>query len=130
MALGCAILGGCSASSNDALTVGSTEVKSPTVTAFQQPLSTETLSDQIAIIKAVVAAGLSSNGFRTAWANEETGNSGTITAIEEAVKEGRRCYRFLTTLESFTGISLYDAETCEMTAGQWVMSFFKSKQAV
>jgi hypothetical protein len=63
-----------------------------------------------------------------AWSSVETGNSGTITAIEKATTaEGRKCYRFLSTLESFTGISLYDGEACELTAGQLVLSFFKSK---
>ncbi|MEO0635755.1 MAG: RT0821/Lpp0805 family surface protein [Pseudomonadota bacterium] len=64
------------------------------------------------------------------WANEETGNSGTITAIEQAVTDdGERCFSFLTTLENYTGISLYDGKACEMSAGQWVLSLFKPKSA-
>lgn len=63
-----------------------------------------------------------------AWSNDKTGNSGTITAIEKAISDdGERCFSFLTTLENYTGISLYDGKACELSAGQWVLSWFKPK---
>ena len=108
-------------------TTGSTIPGQTTQTALED---TTELSDKEAIKKAVLSADKSDQSLALAWANQKTGNSGTITAIEEAISnEGKRCYRFLTTLETYTGISLYDAETCEMTAGEWVMSFFQSKNA-
>lgn len=64
-----------------------------------------------------------------AWQNPDTGNSGTIIAIEKFVgPQGRRCKKFQTTVDSFMGISIYDGETCEMKKGFWILSrFFKKK---
>lgn len=60
-----------------------------------------------------------------AWSNPETGNSGTITAIEEfAGSHGQSCRKFQTTVDSFMGISLYKGETCELKKGAWVLSWF------
>ncbi|MEN0086831.1 MAG: RT0821/Lpp0805 family surface protein [Pseudomonadota bacterium] len=91
-----------------------------------------TLSDSAVIASAIGGAKRDTKGgphtMMLSWANEETGNSGTITAIEQAISaDGGRCYSFLTTLESYTGISLYDGKACELTAGQWVLSWFKPK---
>lgn len=96
--------------------------------------SSQEVSDQQAIKGALLAAAKNDvqtdESLALAWSNKETGNSGTITAIEKQISgEGATCYRFLTTLETYTGISLYDAQTCELATGQWVMSFFRSKQA-
>lgn len=64
-----------------------------------------------------------------AWQNPDTGNSGTIIAIEKFVgPQGRQCKKFQTTVDSFMGISIYDGETCEMRKGLWTLSrFFKKK---
>lgn len=64
-----------------------------------------------------------------AWQNPNTGNSGTIIAIEKFVgPQGHQCKKFQTTVDSFMGISIYDGETCEMKKGFWVLShFFKKK---
>jgi len=60
-----------------------------------------------------------------AWSNPETGNSGTIMAIDKFIgTSGQKCKKFQTTLDSFMGISLYDGETCEVKRGLWVMSQF------
>ncbi len=60
-----------------------------------------------------------------AWNNPDTGNSGTIVAIDKFVgSHGQKCKKFQTTIDSFVGISLYDGETCEVKRGLWVLSWF------
>jgi surface antigen len=60
-----------------------------------------------------------------AWSNPETGNSGTITAIDNYIgTDGQSCKKFRTTVDSFMGISLYNGETCELKKGFWVLSWF------
>ena len=60
-----------------------------------------------------------------AWNNPDTGNSGTILAINKFVgSSGQKCKKFQTTVDSFMGISLYDGETCEVKTGLWVLSWF------
>ena len=60
-----------------------------------------------------------------AWSNPDTGNSGTIVAIDKFVgSHGQQCKKFQTTVDSFMGISLYDGETCEVKRGLWVLSWF------
>jgi surface antigen len=60
-----------------------------------------------------------------AWSNPETGNSGTITAIDKFIgTHGQSCKKFRTTVDSFMGISLYNGETCELKPGFWVLSWF------
>lgn len=63
-----------------------------------------------------------------AWSNPDTGNSGTILAIDKFVgSHGQKCKKFQTTIDSFMGISLYDGETCEVKSGSWVLSWFTRK---
>lgn len=60
-----------------------------------------------------------------AWNNPDTGNSGTIVAIDKFVgSHGQKCKKFQTTVDSFMGVSLYDGETCEVKKGSWVLSWF------
>ena len=60
-----------------------------------------------------------------AWSNPETGNSGTITAIDKYIgTHGQSCKKFRTTVDSFMGIALYNGETCELRKGFWVLSWF------
>ncbi|MEM8749332.1 MAG: RT0821/Lpp0805 family surface protein [Pseudomonadota bacterium] len=62
-----------------------------------------------------------------AWSNPETGSSGAIVAIDQFMgKHGQRCKGFKTTLSSFMGISYYDGEACQISPGEWVLSWFKS----
>jgi surface antigen len=59
-----------------------------------------------------------------AWSNPDTGNKGTIMAIEKfAGSHGQPCKKFRTTVDSFMGISLYNGETCELKKGFWVISW-------
>lgn len=60
-----------------------------------------------------------------AWSNPETGNTGTITAIDNYIGiHGQSCKKFRTTVDSFMGIALYNGETCELRKGFWVLSWF------
>lgn len=60
-----------------------------------------------------------------AWSNPETGNTGTITAIDDYIgTHGQSCKKFRTTVDSFMGIALYNGETCELRKGFWVLSWF------
>ncbi|MBL4892319.1 MAG: hypothetical protein JKX91_10965 [Rhizobiaceae bacterium] len=81
------------------------------------------------VIKTAVVQndGTQASSTALAWQNPNTGNSGTIIAIEKFVgPQGRQCKKFQTTVDSFMGISIYDGETCEMKKGFWILSrFFK-----
>ncbi len=80
------------------------------------------------LIKTVVAKSENSNTL--AWQNPDTGNTGTITAINEFVGDkGQQCKKFQTTVTSFMGISLYNGETCELRKGFWVLSWFLKQEA-
>jgi surface antigen len=60
-----------------------------------------------------------------AWSNPDTGNRGTIMAIDRiADNNGRNCKRFRTTVDNYTGISVYDGEACQTDQGAWVLSRF------
>lgn len=65
-----------------------------------------------------------------AWNNPQTGNSGTITAIDQYIgNSGQSCKKFRTTVDSFMGIALYNGETCELRTGFWVLSWFIRDEA-
>ena len=71
------------------------------------------------------AQGAAPESNLLAWSNPETGNSGTITAIDNYIgTHGQSCKKFRTTVDSFMGISLYNGETCELKKGFWVLSWF------
>jgi surface antigen len=70
------------------------------------------------------------NSHLLAWNNPETGNSGTITAIDQFIgTSGQSCKKFRTTVDSFMGIALYNGETCELRKGFWVLSWFIRDEA-
>lgn len=81
------------------------------------------------VIKTAVVQndGTQASSNALAWQNPDTGNSGTIIAIEKFVgPQGHQCKKFQTTVDSFMGIAIYDGETCEMKKGFWILSrFFK-----
>jgi surface antigen len=79
------------------------------------------------IIKTVVAGAEEAKppSNMLAWSNPDTGNHGTIMAINKFIgNEGQNCKNFQTTVDSFTGISIYNGETCELRKGTWVLSRF------
>lgn len=60
-----------------------------------------------------------------AWSNPDTGNRGTIMAIDRFVgTKGEACKKFETTVDSFSGIAIYKGETCQMEKDRWVLSDF------
>ena len=76
----------------------------------------------VEFIKATVVNSDSAN--TVAWQNPNTGNKGTITAIDTFIGEkGQQCKKFQTTVDTFMGISLYKGETCELRKGSWVLSW-------
>lgn len=83
-----------------------------------------------AIIKSAVAsADVASSVQPLAWQNPETGASGTIIAIDKFLgKHGQRCRGFKTSVDTFMGIAFYDGEACQITPGQWVLSWFKPSE--
>lgn len=96
--------------------------------SITKPVKTEGIdSTDAELIKNMVAeaefAGPSTNAL--AWSNPDTGNRGTIMAIDKFVgSHGQSCKKFQTTVDSFMGISLYNGETCELRKGFWVLSWF------
>ena len=80
------------------------------------------------VIKTVVVENVQSKTSELAWNNPDTGNSGTIVAIDKFVgSHGQQCKKFQTTVDTFMGISLYDGETCEVKRGLWVLSWFSRR---
>ena len=62
-----------------------------------------------------------------AWSNPETGSSGAIVAIDSFMgKHGQKCRGFKTTVANFMGVAFYNGETCQLSAGEWVLSWFKA----
>lgn len=118
-------LAGCSLSRKAALETDSSIV----TTSITKPMEAEGIeSTDVEVIKSVVAeAGASGKqSSELAWSNPDTGNSGTIMAVDKVVgSQGQDCKKFQTTVDNFTGISLYNGETCETKKGSWVLSWFR-----
>ena len=122
-----ASLAGCSISR----TVALEDETSDLTASVAEPMKAEGIdSTDAELIKSVVAGTddlEQSNAL--AWSNPDTGNRGTIVAINRFVgDEGNKCKKFETTVDSFMGISLYDGETCELKpGGAWVLSRLRRK---
>ena len=83
-----------------------------------------------AVIKQTVAAAAVGNKVKPlAWQNPETGSSGTIVAIDKFMgKHGQHCRGFKTSVDTFMGIAFYDGEACQISPGEWVLSWFKPSE--
>ncbi len=94
--------------------------------SIQKPVTAEGVDPTDAeAIKLTVAEAQSDSSNLLAWSNPETGNRGTITAIDKYIgTDGQSCKKFRTTVDSFMGIALYNGETCELKKGFWVLSWF------
>jgi surface antigen len=96
--------------------------------SISQPMEAEGIDrTDVEVIKSVVAEA--ENGQpaspELAWSNPDTGNRGTIKAIDKFVgSHGQKCKKFQTTVDNFKGISLYNGETCELKKDSWVLSWF------
>ncbi len=80
------------------------------------------------VIKTAVATAPTDGAIKPlAWQNPETGSSGTIVAIDKFMgKHGQSCRGFKTSVDTFMGIAFYDGEACQISPGQWVLSWFRA----
>ena len=105
------VMAGCTASSG----INSTDFNDSVVTntAVVSVQSDGIESTDAELIKAVVVDADTTEAL--AWQNPDTGNAGTITAIDKFTSsEGQKCKKFQTTIDTFMGISIYNGETCEL----------------
>ena len=118
-------LGACSLNS---ATAGLESEPTLITSSITQPVKAEGIdSTDAELIKNVVAEADNAHNadHALAWSNPDTGNKGTIMAINKFVGgSGQKCKKFQTTVDSFMGISLYNGETCELRKGFWVLSWF------
>jgi surface antigen len=122
----CVALSACSVSSTVGTAPTEDQIITSSITKPVQPEGIETADAEI--IKSVVAGSETSNVL--AWQNPDTGNKGTITAIDKFTgSHGQKCKKFQTTVDTFMGISLYNGETCELKKGFWVLSWLLKDQA-
>ncbi len=123
-----------------ALGVSACSVSGPKVSTLESDASLVTNSvakpTQIAgiektdaeVIKSTVVAAnpKPKSSLALAWANPDTGSSGTITAIDKFLgNHGQKCRGFKTTVSTFMGISFYNGEACQISPSEWVLSWFK-----
>ena len=86
-------------------------------------------TDAEVIKNAVAYAPVEKRSFPLEWKNPETGSSGSITTIDKFMgKHGQSCRGFKTSVASFMGIALYNGEACQITPGEWVLSWFKPSE--
>ncbi|MEM7303718.1 MAG: RT0821/Lpp0805 family surface protein [Pseudomonadota bacterium] len=119
-------LGGCAFGGNKLASVASTDQivsQSVTTKATQNGVSQD---DAEIIKKTVVAAKKKDRDLALAWTNPDTGSSGTIVAIDNFLgKHGQKCRGFKTTVATFMGIAFFDGEACQISPGEWVLSWFR-----
>ncbi|MCG6859552.1 MAG: hypothetical protein LJE67_15950 [Salaquimonas sp.] len=117
-------LGACSLNS---ATAGLENEPSIITSSVTKPVKAEGIdSTDAEMIKDTVAQAEAEpkDGDLLAWSNPDTGNRGTIMAIDKFVGgHGQKCKKFQTTVDSFMGVSLYNGETCELRQGFWVLSW-------
>ena len=86
-------------------------------------------TDANVIKTAVAKAPIKKGSSALAWSNPETGSSGTIIAIDRFMgKHGQRCRGFKTSVDTFMGIAFYNGEACQISPGEWVLSWFKPSE--
>ncbi len=116
-------LGACSLSRTAALE----DERALVTSSITKPVAAEGIdSTDVEVITNAVAAADNGMEPELAWSNPDTGSRGTIKAIDKFVgSHGQKCKKFQTTVDSFTGISLYNGETCEARKDSWVLSWFR-----
>lgn len=118
---------GCSVTGPVAPETASTDsIVTDSVVAQAKPQGVEKTDAEI--IKTTVAASSGKTAATPlAWSNPQTGSSGAIVAIDQFMgKHGQTCRGFKTTVATFMGIAFYDGEACQISPGEWVLSWFKS----
>jgi len=84
-------------------------------------------TDAELIKQTVSTASTASAAQPLAWTNPKTGSSGAIVAIDKFMgKHGQQCRGFKTSVDNFMGIAFYNGEACQISAGTWVLSWFKA----
>jgi surface antigen len=115
----------CSLGANQALLESEPQIITSSVT---RPVKADGIdSSDAEAIKSAVANAVPQKApdLSLAWSNPDTGNHGTIMAIEKYVgSHGQQCKKFRTTVDSFKGVSLYNGEACEVASDSWVLSWF------
>jgi surface antigen len=116
---GCSLSRTLTADTDPSLTTGS----------IAAPVDRKTLDSADALVITRVVAETENAGtphsLALAWSNPDTGNRGTIMAIDRfADNNGQNCKRFRTTVDNYTGISVYDGEACQTDQGAWILSRF------
>ena len=82
-------------------------------------------TDAGVVLKAIEAAGVIGRDAPIAWANEATGNTGTITHIVAGrALNGAPCRDFETTLVTIEGVRLHAGRACQGYDGPWEMVHF------
>jgi len=120
------VLAGCAVNGNTLTQVASN--KELITESVAKPVKTEGVANTDAeVIKAAVSeARVGSKVKPLAWRNPETGSSGTIVAIDNFMgKHGQNCRGFKTSVDTFMGIAFYNGEACQISPGEWVLSWFK-----
>lgn len=80
------------------------------------------LSDEATIRAAVSSADLEGLGTGSVpWANPETGTRGEIREITEYREAGRLCRSFVTSRQSYDGVSLLSGDACLLEPGLWLL---------
>lgn len=88
--------------------------------------SAEDPSDETTIRNAVSSADIASlDGKPLAWANRDTGATGSIDTIEEYAGAGRVCRSFTASRENYQGVHLFAGTAC-LDNGVWSMTSFKA----
>ena len=117
---GCTIMGG---EGSDEMIDRS--IVTGSIAAPPPPPDLEQMSDSRTVRNAVSAANVASiDAEPLAWANADTGASGSITSIVEQRAGDRICRAFTTSRQRFDGVSLYAGEACTAGAGEWVLTRF------
>lgn len=117
---------GCALSADPVASVGTDEsIVTGSVTA-KSPFGVEKADAEI--IKTTVASAEEKPVTTPlAWSNPQTGSSGAIVAIDQFMgKHGQTCRGFKTTVDTFMGIAFYNGEACQISPGEWVLSWFQS----
>ena len=121
------LLAGCGArgfSIEDAAPDRSIVTGSVSTQPYVKPDAT-TVSDEVTIRNAVSSAivdEIGSGGI--GWANAGTGSRGAIRDVKETRDGSPLCRQFTASRESFSGVHLYQGETCLGSSQFWVMKSF------
>ena len=120
------LISGCAVTGGGLQNISSSEqIVNESVASSAKPKGVDQADAEI--IKTAVAEASDPTSVKPlAWQNPDTGSSGTIVAIDKFMgKHGQRCRGFKTSVTTFMGIAFYNGETCQISPGEWVLSWFR-----